>query len=228
MKKVGIKTAQVLLWLVYLWVSITLVLLALTFFLELFGANPTAGFVEWVYRSTQRAMAPFRGIFEPVTISDKSTLDISVLFAMIVYSFVALGLHALIDWVTRSLRREEVREYQDRTLAAQTAASAPARVVQLVGNAPTAATAVLTPATYGTSVDLSATGLEPVSPYSAWLEAADGTRVTTATFQTNPNGTVRLSLSAPLALHDARRFGVTLLPRPGDPTSIDVLASIIA
>ena len=57
------KVGRVLLWLVYLWVAITQVLLVFTFFLQLFGANPTAGFVQWVYRSTERAMAPFRGIF---------------------------------------------------------------------------------------------------------------------------------------------------------------------
>ena len=76
-RTVTIKAARVLLWLVYLWVTVTLVLLLLSFILQLFGANPTAGFVDWVYRSTQRAMAPFRGIFESVTISDQSVLAAS-------------------------------------------------------------------------------------------------------------------------------------------------------
>src|SRR5262245_4443465 len=87
-KTIGLKAARVLAWLIYAWVVIVLVLLFLAFLLELLGANPTAGFVEWVYRATQRAMAPFRGIFEPVELSDESTLDVSVLFAMIVYAFV--------------------------------------------------------------------------------------------------------------------------------------------
>jgi hypothetical protein len=37
---------KVLLWLVYVWVVIDLVLLALAFVLRLFGANPQAGFTE--------------------------------------------------------------------------------------------------------------------------------------------------------------------------------------
>ena len=51
-KQTAIKVGRVLLWLVYIWVAITLVLLFLSFLLQLFGANPTAGFLEWVYRST--------------------------------------------------------------------------------------------------------------------------------------------------------------------------------
>lgn len=228
MKKVAIKAGQVLLWLVYVWVSITLVLLFLTFILELFGANPTAGFVEWVYRSTERAMAPFRGIFEPITLSDQSLLDISVLFAMIVYAFVALGLHAAIEWVTRMLRREERREKEHDLLEAQSIASGPGHVVQLAGPAGLAATAVLKPQVYGTSIELTAAGLDPFQSYSAWLEGGDGVRVSTATFQPTAGGTVTLSLTTPISLTGSQRFGLTLLPRPGETTSTDVLAAPLA
>ena len=98
----AIRVRRALLWLIYAWVIITLVLLLLAFFLLLFGADPSAGFVQWVYRSTERAMAPFRGIFEPIVLSDQSVLDTSVLFAMIVYGFVAIGLRLGLDWVTQS------------------------------------------------------------------------------------------------------------------------------
>jgi len=92
--------AKVLLWFVYAWVIVSLVLLVLAFILELFGANPDAGFAQWVYRSVERTMSPFRGLFEPITFGKQSVLDTSVLFAMIVYGFVALFLKAAIDWVT--------------------------------------------------------------------------------------------------------------------------------
>src|SRR5688500_2659605 len=98
-----IKVCRALVWVVYAWVAITIVLLFLAFLLQLFGADPSAGFVEFVYRSTQRAMAPFRGIFEPVPLSDDSVLDVSILFAIIVYSFAALGLGIALDWVTKRL-----------------------------------------------------------------------------------------------------------------------------
>jgi len=225
MKQVAIKVSKALLWLVYAWVAIVLVLLFLRFFLELFGANPTAGFVEWVYRSTERAMAPFRGIFEPVVLSEQSLLDVSVLFAMIVYSFIALGLHAAINWVTGLLDGEQRLEARREALAAQQAATTTTRVLQLSNTAGLAATAVLKSTPYGTSIELTATGLAPYQSYAAWVEGADGMRVSTAAFQTPEGGAVRVALSTPVRLVDGQRFGVTLLPRPGESTSTDVLAS---
>jgi uncharacterized protein YggT (Ycf19 family) len=115
---------RVLLWLVYAWVVIDLVLLFLAFILRLFGANPDAGFTEWVYRSVQRAMAPFRGIFEPIALTDESVLDTSLLFAMIIYGLVALFLKAGIDWLTAFLARHRRQLEQEQWAAAQAAAVA--------------------------------------------------------------------------------------------------------
>ena len=94
------RLARVLLWFVYAWLIVNLVLLLLAFTLRLFGANPTASFVDWVYRSVERTMAPFRGMFEPIALSDQSVLDTSLLFAAIIYSLAALFLRSAIDWVT--------------------------------------------------------------------------------------------------------------------------------
>ena len=73
-------------------------------------------------------MAPFRGIFEPIELTDSSTLDISILFAMIVYGFVALGLSALLDWMTNKLQQSQLH---DR--AAAPMLSATSRLVNLSG-----------------------------------------------------------------------------------------------
>jgi hypothetical protein len=53
-----------------------------------------------VYRGLARVMAPFRGLFEPVPLDGRSVLDVSIIFAMIVYGLAALLLHALIEWLT--------------------------------------------------------------------------------------------------------------------------------
>jgi uncharacterized protein YggT (Ycf19 family) len=100
------KVARVLLWLVYGWLIVNLVLLLLAFVLQLLGANPEASFVEWVYRSVQRTMAPFRGMFESVPLSDESVIDTSLLFAAIIYSLAALALRMAIDWVTERITRQ--------------------------------------------------------------------------------------------------------------------------
>jgi uncharacterized protein YggT (Ycf19 family) len=107
---VGIlRAARALTYLVYAFVVVALVILAFGFFLLLFGANPEAAFAEWVYRSMDRVMAPFRGLFESVPLNGDSVLDTSVLFAMIVYAIAGMALHALIDWLTMRLLRMRSR-----------------------------------------------------------------------------------------------------------------------
>jgi uncharacterized protein YggT (Ycf19 family) len=95
--------ARSLTYLVYAFVIIAMVLLLLGFFLLLFGANPHAPFAEWVYRGLVRVMAPFRGLFEPVRLDGRSVIDLSILFAMIVYALIGLFLHAVIEWLTARL-----------------------------------------------------------------------------------------------------------------------------
>jgi hypothetical protein len=99
--KMGIeKVGRAVVYLVYFWVVLSIAVLVMGFFLLLFGANPDAAFAEWTYRALDRVMKPFRGLFESVDLSGNSVLDTSVLFAMIVYSMLALALRALIDWLT--------------------------------------------------------------------------------------------------------------------------------
>lgn len=94
------RIARALTYLVYAFVISALIILLLGFFLKLFGANPDAPFAEWLYRGLRRVMAPFRGLFEPVALDGRAVLDVSILFAMLVYGIVALALHALIEWLT--------------------------------------------------------------------------------------------------------------------------------
>lgn len=99
----GARLARALTYLVYAFVLVAIVVLLLGFFLLLFGANPDAAFAEWVYRTLTRVMAPFRGLFEPVPLDGRSVVDVSILFAMVVYGLAALVLNALIDWLTERI-----------------------------------------------------------------------------------------------------------------------------
>lgn len=85
---------------VYVVVLIELVLLTLGFFLQLFGASTDAEFTQWVYRNVDRIMEPFRGMFPSQAVTEQSVLDVSLLFAMIVYSLVGIAVHALVTWLT--------------------------------------------------------------------------------------------------------------------------------
>lgn len=87
---------------VYSIAIIATVVLTITFLLRLFGANTSAPFVEWVYRSADR-MQPFRGIFPPIEVSDRSVLDVAVLFGILMYGLFAVAVHALVEWLDRKL-----------------------------------------------------------------------------------------------------------------------------
>ena len=123
---------RALVYLVYFFVTVALIVLTFGFFLLLFGANPDAAFAEWVYRSLDRVMAPFRGLFESIQLNGKSVLDVSVLFAMIVYGIVAMALRTLIDWLTYRVELLRQREAHAATLAQQTATVAQAAQYQTV------------------------------------------------------------------------------------------------
>lgn len=78
----------------------TLIMLSLGFVLLLAGASPDASFVDWVYRNTERAMGPFRGMFPIEEFDGRSVFDPSLLFAAVFYGFVAVGLQALVAYLT--------------------------------------------------------------------------------------------------------------------------------
>jgi hypothetical protein len=50
-------------------------------------------------------MQPFRGIFPAVEGGGGSVLDVSLLFAMLMYGLLALAVHALVEWINRRLAR---------------------------------------------------------------------------------------------------------------------------
>jgi uncharacterized protein YggT (Ycf19 family) len=99
-----VKAGRGVVYLVYFFVVLCLVILTLGFFLLLFGANPDAPFSEWVYRALDRAMKPFRGIFQSIPLNGQSVLDVSIVFAMVVYGMLAMALRS-----RRAARRRDRR-----------------------------------------------------------------------------------------------------------------------
>jgi uncharacterized protein YggT (Ycf19 family) len=95
---------RAIVWFVYAFALVAIAVATLAFVLQMFGANPSSGFAQWVYRSAGRVTAPFRGIF-PSHVNGNSVLDVSLLFAIVMYALFALLVHALIDYIER--RRAE-------------------------------------------------------------------------------------------------------------------------
>ena len=119
----GLKFARVLSWLVYAYFILAVVILLLDFFLLLFNASADAEFTQWVYRSADRVLEPFRGIFPSHTAENGSVVDFAVLFAMIVYGILAMALNALVSFFDRKIHEERRKAW----LAAQQLPDAPPR-----------------------------------------------------------------------------------------------------
>ena len=67
------------------------VLLAFRFILKLLGANPSAGFSQFIYGVTYVFAAPFLAVFHRTEVVG-SIFEWSTLLAMIVYWIIALGI----------------------------------------------------------------------------------------------------------------------------------------
>jgi uncharacterized protein YggT (Ycf19 family) len=110
-------------YLVYGVFLIYVVILSIAFVLRLLGANPEADFAAWVYRSSDRIMDPFRGIFPTTELRDQSVFDASLLFAIVVYAILGVCVGEGVDWASSRLDRLRWAEAQQRYAA--TAAASP-------------------------------------------------------------------------------------------------------
>jgi uncharacterized membrane protein len=84
---------------IYLIFGILEVLLVFRFVLKLLGANPSSGFVDFVYNLSTVFVAPFTGIFNTSLVNGAvvtSVFEPATLVALIVYALLAWGIVALI------------------------------------------------------------------------------------------------------------------------------------
>jgi YggT family protein len=92
---------------IYLLFGILEGLLGIRFVLELLGANPAAGFAQFIYTITNPFLAPFAGLFGK-THSGGSVLDVSILVAILVYALIAWVLVKIV-WLVMGDSRRGVR-----------------------------------------------------------------------------------------------------------------------
>jgi len=80
---------------VWLVLGIVEALLIMRVILKAGAANPTAGFVQFVYNASAPLVVPFQGIF-PTPATANSVLELSSLVAIAVYALIAWGIVRLL------------------------------------------------------------------------------------------------------------------------------------
>lgn len=83
------KRRPFLVYLVNLFMGIIEALILLRIILKLFGANPYTPFVQWIYNLTMPLLSPFRNIFPTPMIQGRYELELTSIFALIVYAFLS-------------------------------------------------------------------------------------------------------------------------------------------
>lgn len=76
------------------WYILTLIeaLLAFRFLLKLLGANPDAGFSNFIYTLTYPLATPFLSVFQNTSVVQGSSFEWTTLLAMLVYWMIATGI----------------------------------------------------------------------------------------------------------------------------------------
>jgi uncharacterized protein YggT (Ycf19 family) len=80
---------------IYLLFGIIDAILLIRLVLKLLGANAHAGFAQFIYGLTDFFLAPFKGLL-PTIVSGQSVLELSLIFAILIYSLIAVGLVRLV------------------------------------------------------------------------------------------------------------------------------------
>ena len=84
--------AALIVWLI---LGVVEALLLMRVILKALGANPVAGFVQFIYGASAPLVVPFQGIF-PTPATARSVFELSALVAIVVYGLIAWGIVRLL------------------------------------------------------------------------------------------------------------------------------------
>lgn len=91
--------AQVVVYVTYGVVVFAEIVLLFRIFLLLFNANPNTPFVQFIYNTSSDFLAPFRGIFPPHITQSGGYLDVTAIFALVVYLIIAVLVQSLMNYL---------------------------------------------------------------------------------------------------------------------------------
>jgi uncharacterized protein YggT (Ycf19 family) len=99
----GLKFSKIIVWIMYVWVLIGVIALALRVFLLATSASTVSGFGKLVMQVSSDYLQPFRGMFPNKNVGETGYLDVSAIFAIIIYLFVLWGFKSLINYVQNKI-----------------------------------------------------------------------------------------------------------------------------
>lgn len=98
-----LRISKIVVWFLYFYILLGIVSLVFRVFLLLFSADRSAGFFKLVANVSSDYLQPFRGIFPPKSVGQTGYLDVSSLFAILVYLFILWGVHSLITYIQNKI-----------------------------------------------------------------------------------------------------------------------------
>lgn len=116
-----LSVGNVIVRLFYAWTIFGITVLGLRVFLLAFSASTEARFVTFIYETSASYLAPFRGIFPGRDVGATGYLDVSSLFAIIIYLFIAWMIASLISYLQIKMRVLE--DEHKKTVRSQAARS---------------------------------------------------------------------------------------------------------
>lgn len=130
---------KIITWIIYALAVIAIVVLGFAFVLLMLGAKPV-GFAETIYNLAEIFLAPpFRGMITPTPLGGGSVISWNILIAIVVYALLAWILGAILDWLSRKIRKTRVPETPPVAAAPVVAAPVAAAPAPTPAPAPAAA-----------------------------------------------------------------------------------------
>lgn len=85
-------------------IALVEILLVFRFVLKLLAANPSAGFVSWIYDTTLPLLKPFLFAFPTPSVRGGFTLEFTTLFAIFAYAFLGYVIQEILDILSKNQR----------------------------------------------------------------------------------------------------------------------------
>lgn len=105
-----LKISKVIVWLLYAWTILGITVLSIRVFLLAASANAGSGFVDFIYRTSGDYLEPFRGMFPGRPFGETGYLDVSALFAIVMYLLFAWGFSSLIGYIQSKIDQNLLAE----------------------------------------------------------------------------------------------------------------------